>query len=105
MEGIQIQLKIILSNKNIEDLTFYYTYGPKSKFNNLIDYISSLSKTKICPCYTFYVDKFKIEIDDEINIIKKFIKKGFISSDKINLLLINKNKECSQKEMHNFFSL
>ena len=105
MEQIQIQLNIILFNKNVEELTFSYTYFPNSKFINLIDYISSLSKTKICPCYTFYFDKFKIEIDDEINILKKFIKKGIISSDKINLFLINKNKECSQKEMHNFFSL
>ena len=105
MEEIQIQLKIFLLKKNIEDLTFYYTYVPNSKFNNLIDYISSFSKTKICPCYTFYFDKFKIEIDDEINILKKYIKKGLISSDKINLFLINKNKECSEKEMHKFFSL
>ena len=105
MEEIQIQLNIILSNKNIEDLTFYYTYVPNSKFNNLIDYISSFSKTKICPCYTFYFDKFKIGIDDEINILKKYIKKGLISSDKINLSLINKNKECSEKEIHKFFSL
>ena len=105
MEEIQIQLKIILSNKNIEDLTFYYTYVPNSKFNNLIDYISSFSKTKICPCYTFYFDKFKIGIDEELNILKKFIKKRLISSNKIDLFLINKTKECSEKEMHKFFSL
>ena len=106
MEEIQIHLKIILSNKNIEELTFYYTYVPNSKFNNLIDYISSFSKTKICPCYTFYFDKFKIGIDEELKILKKFIKKGLIiSSKEIDLFLINKTKECSEKEMHKFFSL
>ena len=106
MEEIQIHLKIISSNKNTEELTFYYTYVPNSKFNNLIDYISSFSKTKICPCYTFYFDKFKIGIDEELNILKKFIKKGLIiSSNEIDLFLINKTKECSEKEMHKFFSL
>ena len=110
MENITIKLKIFNSNsmyfyrKNTaKEISFDFLYNRNSTFEDLMNHIMLLlSSTKICPCFNFYFNDFKININDKITILNAYIKGGIISSKKIELSLqINK---CNCSEIFKNFS-
>ena len=102
MENITIKLKIFNSNtkdshrkKLIEEISFDFLYNTKSTFEDLMNHIMLLlSPTNICPCFNFYYNEFKINLNEKISILKNNFK-GLISN-KIELSLQENKCNCSE---------
>ena len=98
MKRIYITLSIFCSkyNEKEEELSFYYNYNSTSTFEDLFDYLISFCESKICPCFNFYYNEFKINMNDKITILKNHIKGELIDSNKIFLSLRYSKCNCSE---------
>ena len=98
MKRIYITLSIFCSkyNEKEEELSFYYNYNSTSTFEDLFDYLISFCESKICPCFNFYYNEFKININDKFTILKNHIEGGILSSSNIDLSLQINKCYCSE---------
>ena len=115
MESVYINLNVVNSQKSSNylynnpliskknNLEFNYHYISTTTFGDLMDYIVSISQFNICPCYTFYCDKFKIDINQKITILNNFISKGILSS-KSNISLTLQLNKCTCDKIFKLFT-
>ncbi len=97
MEKVYISLNIIKGSKRLTNkLGFVFNYISTTKFSQLMDFIASITEDSICPCYTFYYNNFKIDTDQPINILKKYISGGIINNPTISLTLFLKKCTCTK---------
>ena len=87
----QSSAKILPNNNKPQTLEFTFHYISTTTFGHLMDYITSITQLKICPCYIFYYDKFQIQTMEKINILEKY---RLINNKKISLSLILTNCNC-----------
>ena len=78
-------IKFVIIIKLTEKISFNFSYNSKSTFGHLMHYITQLCHTKIYPCFIFYYNDLKININEKITILHNYLKEGILSSGKIDL--------------------
>ena len=97
MEKVYISLNIMKGSQRLTNkLGFVFNYISTTKFSQLMDFIASITEDSICPCYTFFYDKFKIESHQPINILNTYISGGIIRDKKISLTLSLEKCTCTK---------
>ena len=97
MEKVYISLNIMKGSQRLTNkLGFVFNYISTTKFSQLMDFIASITEDSICPCYTFYYANFKIDTDQPINILKKYISGGIINNRTISLTLFLQKCTCTK---------